>query len=422
MAENGTFRAQSACLPLALLCLAALSSACGDGDALRGSSARAIPGCEKLDLTPCDVLDHDCQVSRFAIAACLRETAVSGLPSVSVMTEQAYVDYIAALYVGRQFPKTNHFEVAMNWLGLAAPGTFAYVPLETADIADWFGTYRWREKDLVIIDHGRPAADEASNVELVAAQIRALRDRDIDIGPWSSRVSIIDEDTRWGADAMYFGEARFYSNRYQAALHGLDPAHFDALAQINAGIRDDIDWIRKQPSSFVATNDRFPENFGARYMCLAWQKDGPAGINALYDSSLFTHQLMAAETEAAPAPPVTHHLEPVAPSSWVEDPSITGLGAWGLFLSSSRTLETDAAWSLALGWSGDRIYVYKAVEPSEDTALVWQLEMADEASAISLQAALSEGNPTAQIRRIASFVTLAMTTNEDTLDWAFVAD
>ncbi len=221
---------------------------------------------------------------------------------------------------------------------------------------------------------------------------------------------------------MYFGEARFYSNRYKASLDGLDPAHFDELGQINAGIREDIAWIRAQPSPFVGTNDRFADNFGARFAYLAWQRAGSDGVNGLYDSGLFTQQLMATETEEGPAPIRKYHALPRAPREWFDTPSVTAIGAWGLFLSLSRTLATDQAWALALNWRGDQIFVYKAVEPADDTALVWQLEMADEDSASSLESELSAADSTARVQRTGTFVTLAEATNPDSLDWAFVDD
>jgi hypothetical protein len=305
---------------------------------------------------------------------------------------------------------------------LAQPGSFAFTPLAAEDVAEWFGTYRWRQQDLLLIEHARPADDAASNVELVAALILSLRDRDTNLARWPTVVSITDVDSTWGGDAMYFGEAHFYANRYKAALDGLTAGEFDELGQINSAIREDIDWIRSQPSPYVATNDRFADNFGARLAYLAWQRNGVEAVNGLYESKFLTHQLMATETELGEAPPVTHHTHPVATADWVVDPSITAIGAWGLFLSLARTLSTDDAWSLALDWRGDQIYVFKSIEPSEDTALVWQLEMANEDAAAALETELLAGTPDARLERTGTFVTLAITTNQSSLDWAFVTD
>jgi len=423
MSDSGISTAQPAYLPTALICLAALASACGSEPLhVHKPHTTPIPGCEMLDVAPCDTQLRECQLSRLELAACLRGTAAGTLPTVTRMTEQAYVDYINASFEGRELT-TNHFEIAMTWLGLAQAGSFDFVPLGTENVADWFGSYRWRQKELLVIDHGRPTDDEASNVELVAALIRALRDRDTNIAMWSTIVAIFDVDSNWGGDAMYFGEARFYSNRYKAAVDGVDLASFDEFAYINSGIRADIDWIRAQPSSYVATNTRFPHNFGARAAYLAWQRDGVDGVNALYDDKLLTQQLMASETKEGPAPPLKYHGRPRAPEEWDQDPIVTAVGAWGLFLSLSRKLEPDAAWSLALDWSGEQLFVYKGAESNEtETALVWQLEMLDEASAAALEEELKSVEPTAQVGRSGSFVTLAVASNEGPLDWAFVDD
>src|SRR6185369_8933783 len=132
-----------------------------------------------------------CEKSRFELAACLRGAAGGAPPPLTVMTEQDYVAYINGASEG-QDPPTNHYEIAMVWLGLTQPGSFNFVPLTTESVADWFGTYRWRKRDLLVIDHGKPANDAASNVALVEALLRALRDRDIQIGTWTNVVGVND--------------------------------------------------------------------------------------------------------------------------------------------------------------------------------------------------------------------------------------
>lgn len=422
MGKSGTTKAHSARALAALSCLAALSAGCGDNDSPGAPPVHAIAGCESIDLAPCETRQFDCQLSRLALAACLRGTQPSNLPTITVMTEQEYADYMNALYEGTDLSGTNHFELAMTWLGLAKPGSFSFMPLDKSGIADWFGTYRWRQKDVLLIDHGKPANDAASNIELVAALVRSLRDRDINIAAWSTIVSIVDVDSNWAADALYFGEARFYANRYKAALGGLDPQNFDELGQINEGIRQDVEWIKSQPSSFVATNDRFHDNFGARFVYLAHDKGGVSAVDSLYDAAPFTLQIMASENKVRAAPQRKLHERPAAPSEWNADPTTTAIGAWGLFLSLSRDLPLEDAWSLALGWRGDQIYVYRAVEPADETALVWQLEAADEDAAAALEDQLRASNDDADVRRSGTFVTLAKTTDDSELDWAFVED
>jgi len=418
MSDCGISTVQPGFLASTVLCLAALTNACSSD--MQASHSYPIPGCEMYDIAPCDTKIRACQQSRFEFAACLRGAAGGEAPPLTLMTEEAYVAYSNGTSEGRD-PPTNHFEIAMTWLGLAQPGSFNFVPATKESVAGWFGTYRWRQKDLLIIDHGKPAFDVASNVALVEALIRALRDRDIQVGTWTTVVAVDDVDSNWGADAMYFGEGRFFSNRYQAALDGRDPASFDEFAQINAGIRDDIAWIRAQPSTYLGTNARFARNFGARAIYLAWKRGGVDAVNALYTDKLITYQLMASEEVAAPT--LKYHGRPRAPDEWNQDPIVTALGAWGLYLSLVRNLESDAAWSLARGWSGEQLFVYKGVEPNDgETALVWQLETTDETSASSLEAALTAGVPSAQVQRNGSFVTLAIASNQGPLDWAFVAD
>ena len=419
MSDRGNSRFQRTFMATTVLCLAALSNACSSGS--QAPHSYPIPGCEMHDIAPCDAKTVACQQSRFEFAACLRGAVGGAPPPLTLITEDDYVADFNGTAEGRE--PSNHFETAMTWLGLAQPGSFKFVPVTKESVARLFGTYRWRQRDLLIIDHGKPADDAASNVALMEALIRALRDRDIQVGTWTTVVSVNDVDSSWGADAMWFGEARFFSNRYQAALEGRDPASFDEFARINAGIHDDIAWIRAQPSTYLATNARFAQNFGARAMYLAWKRGGVDALNTLYADKLITHQLMASETEEHAAPALKFHGRPHAPDAWDQDPIVTALGAWGLYLSLVRNLESDVAWSLALGWSGEQLFVYKRVEPSEDeTALVWQLETADETAASSLEAALTAEIPSARVQRTGSFITLAIASNQEPLDWAFVAD
>lgn len=419
MSHTGVSPAQSIISSMAALGQLLLINACGvDSGA---PQSRPIPGCEMHDVTPCDARTRACEMSRFELAACLRGAVGGEPPPITLMTEEQYIASFNGPNEGRA-QTVNHYEVAMTWLGLAQLGSFSFVPITKQDVADLFGTYRWRNRDLLVIDHGKPADDAESNVALVAAMIRALRDRDIQIGTWATAVSVFDADSTWGADAMYFGEARFFANRYQAALEGRSLANFEEFAQINAGIREDVAWIRTQPSTYLATNARFAPNFGARAIYLTWRRGGMDAVNYLYADKLITHQLMADETEEAPLPKLKYHGRPRAPEGWLQEPLVTALGAWGLYLSLVRNMDSEAAWSLALHWSGEQLFVYTAIEPSQDTALVWQLEMTDEASAVALSAALSAGSPTGQVQRSGTFVTLAIASNEDRLEWAFVAD
>jgi len=417
MSDSGIRGGQPTILFLAMLGLVALTNACSS----ETQASHTLPGCEMHDVTPCDARTRECEMARFELAACLRGAVGGEPPPITLMTEDEYVASINGLNAGLNLT-TNHYEIAMTWLGLAQPGSFDYVPVTKESIAGWLGTYRWRNRDLLIIDHGKPADDAASNVALVAAMIRALRDRDIQIGTWTTVASVFDADSMWGADAMYFGEARFFSNRYQAALDGRDPGSFDEFAQINAGIREDIAWIRAQPSPYVATNTRFAPNFGARAIYLTWRRGGMEAVNYLYADKLITHQLMADESEESPLPQLKYHAWPPTTYDWDQKPFVTAVGAWGLYLVLSRSMDSDAAWSLALNWSGEQLFVYHAYEPAQDTALVWQLEMADEASATALEDALTSSIEGAQVRRTGSFVQLARASNEAPLDWAFVKD
>ena len=108
---------------------------------------------------------------------------------------------------------------------------------------------------------------------------------------------------------------------------------------------------------------------------------------------------------------------------WDQDPIVTALGAWGLFLTLTRHLPTETAWSIALGWRGDQLFVFDRVDTEDtSTGLVWQIETADENAAALLEEELRAVDPSVRVGRTGTFVTLARADLDGSLDWAFVTD
>jgi hypothetical protein len=126
MTDCGFSRVQPNFLGTAVLCLAALSNACSS-DA-QAPHSYAVPGCEMHDITPCDTKVRACQQSHFEFAACLRGAVGGAPPPLTLITEDDYVAYYNAAAEVQNLA-TNHYEIAMTWLGLAQPGSFNFVPL-----------------------------------------------------------------------------------------------------------------------------------------------------------------------------------------------------------------------------------------------------------------------------------------------------
>jgi hypothetical protein len=84
MSENETSRAQPGSFRGALLCVAGLASACGSEPLAAPTPtphSYPIPGCERLDVAPCNTLDQECVASRLELAACLRGTEAGEPPA-----------------------------------------------------------------------------------------------------------------------------------------------------------------------------------------------------------------------------------------------------------------------------------------------------------------------------------------------------
>ncbi len=186
------------------------------------------------------------------------------------------------------------------------------------------------------------------------------------------------------------GKPDFIRTATKAAVDGVDPAAVDEFAQINDRVHEDIDWIRTQPSPYVATNSRFPSQLWcARYLSRLAKgrrrrREYPVEFQTAHAAAdgKRNRGRLGADSEVSCQAALSR-------TSGDQGAIVTAVGAWGLFLSLSRNLEPDVAWSLALGWSGEQLFVYAGASPNEDeTALIWQLETADEAAGSALEEAL----------------------------------
>lgn len=174
-------------------------------------------------------------------------------------------------------------------------------------------------------------------------------------------------------------------------------------------------------SPLIASRSAFPYSYGQRFVDFAWQAGGrSAFLDLLAAPPASTHVLMGSSDTPSEPPPQVELSPPVAPGGW-SAPGNDVLGAWGLFLALTRAASAEAARPTALAWRGDRFSVYAGPRPFSETALVWQIELADEASASSVAANLGLLVGSAGVQRQETRVVVAAATSAVSLDWAFVS-
>lgn len=424
------------------LCLAFLG--CGGGDdsgaaPLGPLPQFPVPGCEHIDHSPCDTRMRECDARLFELAACLRGTEPGDLPTITLVSQEQYADYLTGLqHTVFHRPLTDtpfwprvsaQYEAALVLLGLIEPGALAPQAAVDRRVDLIWGVYRWATKDILMVDHGAPADDPASNFILVHEFIHALQDREVDLQSWETEHSV-DSDSGLAADSVVEGEARLHESRYRASLYGLDPGTLDWHSYFDSVIAQSDQWILEQPSRYLYSGFAFPYDYGSRFVNFAWEANAHEGVLGLFDSPPASTQLLMASVDGvAAAPPVAQVPAPISPSEWTLI-ATNALGAWGTFLVLAPTTTPQVARDLALHWRGDELFIYTTADlfavPLQDaaaepavttTAVVWKLELADESSASAVALDLQKLSGT--VRSQGTSVTFAASDPIAPLDWTF---
>jgi hypothetical protein len=402
------------------LLLGALSLAlagCGAEDSRDGSrSYPPVPGCEHIDHAPCDTMETSCQTLRLELAACLRGSEPGELPPVTRWTEQQYTDYLRAALAENPRPAPDHSERALSILGLVKPGGFAPDPMVMDRVAWIWGFYSSETRDITLIDHGQPAADARWNALLTHELVHALQDRDVDLQAYH-REHGVSYDAMLAERAITEGEARLHETRYTASLHGVDPAKVDWREQFEDQIASGERWVSEQPSPLLASLSVFPYDYGQRFVDFAWRSGGHDAVLALMSAPPSSTQVLMASSDGPSEPPVPVELSPPTPPEGWSPPGNDVLGALGLFLTLTRVASAEAVRPAALAWRSDLFSVYAGPSQPSETALVWQLELADETSAGTVAANLETLVGSTYVKRQGTRVVI---TSVNSVAWAFV--
>ena len=355
------------------------------------------------------------------LAACLRGSEPMRVPTVTSMTKAEFADYLNRRAAENPQPDPNVYETALTLLGILEPGGLSQEALVADDLEFVWGLYRFREKDVIIVDHGVPSDEPAPNSVLVHEFVHALQDADVNLSAFFDEHAT-SYDSYLAAASISEGEARLHQSRFWASLIGLDPGAVDWDEHLLRTAEYGEERVLDADSPFTASYNYFPYEVGARYVHFAFRANGLTGVEELFASPPERAvALMASDTSLSRADwPASEFPELVATDPWLPEIETT-LGAWGTFLHLAELTAPPVAKTTALDLLGDRMTVYTIADSSDaitETAVVWQLEFGSEASAERVEA-LVRSSP-ASVARAGTRLVLARTTGSSPLDWALI--
>jgi len=359
---------------------------------LRDGFARPVPGCEDFSYRPCDVLEHACQSELFQLVACLRggEAGPAELPPVRLLNESeataAVLDAAeepAAPAVDGEFETMVH---ALERLGLLEPGL---VSLESDVLEMTIGSvvalYLPATTEVIIIDRGRPLTDLDANGVLAHEFVHALQDQQHDLSRFASEPGQ-DSDGALARSAVIEGEATLYQVLLSLAYSGraLDSVDY---ASLFANLRGQGDRLALGNGSPMLTAPViFPYTYGARYMGQHWLEGDQSALAQLFEQPPQSSLEVMWREGAAQLPALERFLAQPAPLSGYHFVAEDVAGAWVLF-SKLLDLAGDLAAApalreLALGWRGDRFWVYQSDDAEGAAAAVWRIDWRDAETAL----------------------------------------
>jgi len=413
------FRAAAWSRLLLLAVFGSVGASCGeDGGAAGGGAAiplHPVAGCEAIDPAPCDVLSTDCQTRLLALAACLRGSSPGDLPPVSRMTEAEFAQLLMAeLLAEEPPPNLKQLEAGLAMLGLVAPGAFAPSTMATAQASRVAGFYRDDVNDIVLIDRGAPVDDINVNGTLLHEFVHALQDREQDLPIWFDAHTDTYDDTL-AAMSVVEGEARLHQTRFSVSQLGLDPLAVDWTKHFDRTVSFTEQWVREQPSPYLASYSAFPYEYGARLLFPRFTARGPQAVMDLFATPPAGTRALLAPQDDAVLPAWPRPSAPTPPAEWALTHQMT-LGAWTTLLFLARVGSFADPQPLALAWRGDRLWIYRGVSATEATTTVWRIAFADDATALMVAQGLT---PRFNVQQLGREVIIAVTGSTLPLDWTF---
>lgn len=374
--------------------------------ACSGSAGVLLPipldECPDQDYSRCDTRDAACQQRLLELTACIYGVTPPDDVPVRVLTEQETLEELEADASDTSDADAEalpHLEQALVALRLLSEGSLTKNGGATSDRAKRVsGLYLDAERGVVLVDRGDALDSTEADASLIHELVHALQDAEFGLDDWRRQYPS-DPDTELALGSVTEGQATLVQYRAWAAMSGDDAKSIDWESTFLRLRNQLFASARADESPYLASRETFPSGFGATLANLAWATDGAKYVTAQVASPpLTTLEILAQNVQQDlprfDAPPFQ---EPAVSDDYRALQDMT-LGAFLLALSAHQ-LGDDSAdpVPLLLAWRGDRLSTYAG--PNDETGWLWQVEVADAATAQALQALADASGITAEAKQ-----------------------
>jgi hypothetical protein len=367
--------------------------ACSNGDGVL--VPLPLDECPDGDYSTCDTRDADCQQRLLELTACVYGVDAPADVPVRVLTEQELFDDLesdpSAPPSDADAEALPHLERALVDLHLLTEGALTKDGGANADLVTRVsGLYRDAERGVVLVDRGEAPDSVETDVALVHELVHALQDATFGLDDWRGQHPD-NPDTELALRSVTEGQATLVQYRVWAAMAGQDANSIDwesTFLRLRNGL---FARARADELPYFAAGETFPSGFGSTLANLAWTTDGATYRAAQFASPpLTTLEILAQNAQQDPplfgAPPFQ---TPTVSDDYSTKQDLV-LGAFLLALSAHRLGDdsTDPL-PLQLAWRGDELLIYAG--PNDETAWLWQVQVADADTANALQGLADTG-------------------------------
>jgi hypothetical protein len=316
-----------------------------------------------------------------------------------VISEAEYVERLAV--AGDDEPEMQaemEARYAIWSRGLAlfnlAPTDYRLDDARRVSAAEVAAAYFDEEKDIVIIDRGRPLDDDDAVILFAHEIVHALQDRERDLAEYERSADSFDASL--ALDGIIEGEAVHYQLLVSLLLSNLDPYQADWEGYYTRWQADTFLDAEADEAPVSLAHVRFPYAFGGGFVTQHWLARGRGGIERLFEQPPRTTSEILFGTNSGSLEMAREALHdqalPELPVPIVEETS-SSLGAWIARMYAARQ-EVDLQQRLppARELSADYFAVQRA-EDSDGLVASWRVRMSSESAARSWprQPSLSRG-------------------------------
>ncbi|MGD8863198.1 MAG: hypothetical protein PVI30_24500 [Myxococcales bacterium] len=256
-------------------------------------------GCDvRCEVPSCDILEEPCQKRVAELAACLRGGDARDVP-LRVVEGDEFVETRLPPEDERQTACTDQWYRGLHLIGLTSYGLRARQAAVTA-AQRVAATYSSEQREITVVDWGRPRSDEGDVLLLMHEMTHALQDAD---GAFAG-----DSDAAYAHDAslahsaLTEGEAELYEIRAYAYARGFEPDELDWTPGLDALRERSWRWHLGDSDPFVRFRTSFAYSFGEAYAHALYRAGGAEAIRARYeDPPASTREVMQVAAGAGSA-------------------------------------------------------------------------------------------------------------------------